>query len=477
MSANLKLLTSNVIFFGSVAVVARALNVVGLPILAWLIDDTGTLGRFDLLISLGALGAAIANFGINEAAQKLYFEDSGVETRRSVLSHMVTVGLVATAAVLLLLLLAYFVFRDYLLTFRVDAAFAAMILLFILFFRLRFLYEVPLVVENRRRVIGGVALFEILLFLLAAIFLLRVINEKFVALCAARLLALSISIILLYRRGLGEWFRLSLNGSTTRRLLRIGFPLTFSSVFYWGLSLADRVVIATFLGSGALGAYSVCAKFAAVSELIRSGVSQGMSYFFYSTSSEGGHGRRMYLVVSFILVASTVIFAIGQLVAAPLVGVLLPGDYAGAAIIIPYLLLGPLLLTAFQIVASELVLIERTALITKAQLVGVVVTLGSAIPLVKLLGLIGPAIAAVFGYLTMFFVGVYFVSACGRQSRARELALWAAQLGGLSVASSLGGPSESFLVVWVAVTMMAIWCYVNREFCSSAYRLVLRGVR
>lgn len=472
MSSHLNLLTRNIAFFGGISVLGRILNVVGLPLLTWIIADPSVLGRFDLLITIGSLGAAFANLGVNEAAHKVYFDNSDSKFRQEVLTAMVTVGLLATAIIAFLSIVGMWIASDYLKGGVNDVAFPFIVALFIFAFRLRFLFEVPLMVENRKRIVGAVALLEIAVFYISAVFFIKLFTNDYVSLAASRLLSLTFSAILLYFYSLLPWFRWYFPREMVKRLVCLGLPLTFSSVLYWGLSLSDRVVIVTYLGSGALGTYAVCAKFAAISELIRTGVNQGMTFFIFSTSKDEGHERRMYLVTSFFLMISTLLFGMGNLFAPLLVNLFLPTEYNSAAVIIPYLLVGPLLLAAFQIVSSGLILAERPSLITVSQVIGVATTISVSLSVVKILGLRGPALGTLLGYASMFIVALFATRQCGRQTYFKQLCFWTLPLACVIFISLFSNEVIQYLIPLISFGSAGYWAYINRQLCLASTRSV-----
>lgn len=469
----LKLLASNVVFFGGVAVVSRTLNVVGLPLLAWIIADPGVLGRFDLLVTVGSLGAALANFGVNEAAYKVYFDDTSTESRRKVLNAMVSMGLLATIAIALLAFFGLISARHLHSNTTIDGTFPLLTALFICLFRCRFLFEVPLSMENRKGIIGSVAVVEIVIFYCVAFLFCGKFGNGNVLLPSARMLSLILAAGALYHYSLQlEWeWRMPRNMS--KRLLKLGLPLTFSSLLYWGLSLSDRVVISTYLDVGALGIYAVCAKFAAISELIRTGVNQGMAYFIYSTAKEAGHERRMFLVTSFFFISATVIFGMGDVLGPVLVNLFLPAAYARAAPVIPYLAVGPLLLAAFQIIIAELVLAEKTIWITVAQVAGCIAALSISVLAITRIGLRGPAIGTLLGYSTMCIVALYSTNRIGRQPFLRQTVAWGLPLFAVFLLSFMPGSTGKIVISLISAATLIIWCYWHRKICVAGTKVVI----
>lgn len=472
MASHLNLLTSNIAFFGGIAVLGRSLNIIGLPLLAWIIADPAVLGRFDLLITIASLGSALANFGVNEATYKLYFDKDEVVYRQQVLTAMVTVGVVATFIVSFLVFMGTWTAQDYLGITDGGTLFPFAVILFMIGFRLRLLFEVPLMVENRKRIIGAIALLEIIIFYMGAVLFCGLFENDNLSLPATRLFSIFLTVSLLYYYSLHAWFRCWFPQGIAKRLLILGLPLSFSSVFYWGLSLSDRVIISAYLGTTALGIYAVCAKFAAISELIRMGVNQGMTYFIYSTAKDPGHARRMYLITSFLLMLSVFIFGIGQFIAPLIVKVLLPVEYISAAAIIPYLMVGPLLLTTFQILGAELILAEKLSWITFAQIAGIIMAISISMITVSYLGLIGPALGTLLGYATMLIVTLFIVKRNGRQPFSNQLFYWILPLGCMIIFSFFPNPATYIATITLVIMIPAAWGYWNRSLCARVAQTV-----
>jgi len=342
LSVRLDLLIKSLFVFGGAAVLSRAINVVGLPVLAWIISDASVLGRFDLLIVVGALGASLANLGMNEAAHKIYFDYSGSTEKRVVISTLLGVGGGLAIVFSILIGVTVWVAQRQALFPGTSSAFPLWAALFALAFRFRFLTQTALVLENRRLVITGVALGEIVFFYVFTIGVLWSFDHADLVLQSIRLISITLAALVLFEIGFRKWYRGAIDSEVGRQLIRLGYPLCLSSVFYWALAFSDRVIVGGFLGTAALGTYAVCAKFSAIAELFRVAINQGMAYFIYSTAGDAGHDKRMYLISSFVVVLAGFLFGLSIWIAPAAVAFLLPPQYSQASIIIPYLITGPL---------------------------------------------------------------------------------------------------------------------------------------
>lgn len=478
MSAPLDLLIKNLFVFGGAAVLSRAINVVGLPVLAWIVADAGVLGRFDLLIVVGSLGASLANLGMNEAAHKIYFDYSSTTEKRAVMSTLLGLGGGLTIFFSILIGVSVWVAQWHELFTGTSYAFPIWAALFVLAFRFRFLIQTALVLENKRITITGVALGEIAFFYIFAIGLIWIAESEDAVLQSVRLVSVVLASLVLFQRGFYKWYRGTINYEVGRRLLKLGFPLCLSSVFYWALAFSDRVIVGGFLGATALGTYAVCAKFSAIAELFRVAINQGMAYFIYSTASEAGHDRRMYLISSTVVVLAVFLFGLSSWLASTAVAFLLPAQYSQASIIIPYLITGPLLLTAFQIVGAELVLSEKTVWITVTQVSGVLVAIIISLMTVNILGIKGPAIGGFLGYLTMLVSVLATVRVIGRQKYAVRLIYWLLPLVLCFLSTISNNEIVNVAGIAIALAMPVCWIVVHRRECmrlvAAMTRLILR---
>jgi O-antigen/teichoic acid export membrane protein len=196
--------------------------------------------------------------------------------------------------------------------------------------------------------------------------------------------------------------------------LRLGVPLVPHYLSHWGLQLADRAVLATLVSATDLGVYSVAANLSLVALVAVQALNQSAMPAYARAAS----GRNEDLERAARTAAVQFSAVIGACVALALVvpgglSFILPGAYARAVEIVPWLVLGYAFLGTYYIPMNFVTLVHgRSGGVWPLTVGSAVLNVGLLYALVPTSGLVvaGVASAASYGVLlaavTAYAIGV-----------------------------------------------------------------------
>lgn len=189
------------------------------------------------------------------------------------------------------------------------------------------------------------------------------------------------------------------DGALIRESLRFGGPLVPHALAYWGLQVADRIVIAGIVSASALGVYSLASNLGAPVLMLV----QSLNYGFMPAYARAGagHGSRTELEEMVVLQAAIVAFICTScaLLAPPFVELVTPASYGHAGPLIPWIALGYGFLGLYMIPMNGIGLgAGRTKFVSVTTLVAVASNIGLLYLLVPSGGIRAAAIASAIAY-------------------------------------------------------------------------------
>lgn len=210
--------------------------------------------------------------------------------------------------------------------------------------------------------------------------------------------AANVPSIILLRRSMAR----TPNRLPPREIVRFGGPLLPHTAGIWANNFLDRFIVAGMLGIGPAGVYVAAYSISLAFDAVHSGVSMALLPSSYPRLDSGKESDRRWLArVYYVYCAITaVLFAIVAPIAAIGVGPLLGGEFARAAELMPWLLLGHSFMGIARVGSTYLYAAERTG--QRAALTAATVVLGAGYSVVGIMagGLIGAAIAMAATFAT-----------------------------------------------------------------------------
>lgn len=188
--------------------------------------------------------------------------------------------------------------------------------------------------------------------------------------------------------------------------LRLGIPLVPHYAAQWSLQLADRLLLAALVSAPALGVYALGSNIAVPVMVLLGSVSQALlpSYARAGTDRSGLSELPGTILLQVGIVG--IVTIAGALLAPPVIHLLTPAEYGGAADIAPWIVLGYGFLGIYAIpIALTTLTVGRTKRIWLITVFAAATNLGLIWWLVPDYGIEAAAIASAVGY-GVLFVGV-----------------------------------------------------------------------
>ena len=244
-------------FFGGMVSV-QLLSFVTFPILTRVLtkEQYGILG---LVTTTMLFAIAIAKAGLSDGVIRFYKEYSGDRKKLETFSSTVLMrGIIFSVLTCLLYLIVLFIFWEY---FKLNGKYILCLLIMVLYLLIRPLNIIVLYflrVNDKTIFINIVNLVERISSVGLSLFLFLYVFKTFYGYFVGLVIAEGVvSIVLFY------WFfrHFSLNPTRASKelnlqLIKFGGPLLLSELTFLLMSYADRYLVVTFLGEGALGLYS-----------------------------------------------------------------------------------------------------------------------------------------------------------------------------------------------------------------------------
>jgi O-antigen/teichoic acid export membrane protein len=196
-----------------------------------------------------------------------------------------------------------------------------------------------------------------------------------------------------------------LRWSVIRVALIFSLPLIPHSLAHWTLQLADRIVIAGMVSGADLGRYTLAGIVAGSVMMLLIALNQGFAPSYARAGATDDHREALQRVVVVQITAVVTIALAGALMAPPLIEVLTPVDYHGAAELIPWLVLGYGFLGLYFIPMNGAALAAgRTRNAWVATALSAALNIGLLYWLVPDHGVQAAAVASAIGYLTLLLL-------------------------------------------------------------------------
>ncbi|MGN1315813.1 MAG: lipopolysaccharide biosynthesis protein [Acutalibacteraceae bacterium] len=195
----------------------------------------------------------------------------------------------------------------------------------------------------------------------------------------------------------------------TKEIFKYAFPLCINTTAYWVLHSSARVIYNALCGDSQSGIFSVGNKFGTIIVLATTCFTYAWQDMSFSASSEN-KGTKLYSAASkkYLLFLSSCLC-----VALPVLRVLFPflvkGDYTEAINYVPLFLIVAVASGYSAFIGNIFYAIKSTKVISVSTLISGAVTVGLAVPLIKLLGANGANLAVLTGFAVNIIIRFFIL--------------------------------------------------------------------
>ncbi len=187
-----------------------------------------------------------------------------------------------------------------------------------------------------------------------------------------------------------------------RSALRIGVPLMPHFLSHWALQLADRAALVGLVSASAVGIYSLTANLSLPAMIAVQSLNQGFMPMYARAAHSSDERKGIAAIATTQLIIAASLCLICAVVLPPLVTVIAPASFSGAASLVPWLVLGYAFLGAYYIPMNSLSLVMgKTSFVWITTASSAALNLGLIYWLVPDYGLRAAAIASAAGYLLL----------------------------------------------------------------------------
>ena len=394
----LKLFIENFLVYGLGGIISKIIPLIMVPIVTKIMPGTEYYGISDLSNTVVSLFSAFAIMGMYDAMYRLFFDKDDEQFKRTVCSTALVFTLCTSFVVFLLML----VFKNAIASvFFRDSKYAYVVYLSAiatLVGATNSIVSAPTRMLNKRKVflvtntISPILSYSVSVPLLLA-------GHYVIALPLSAIIS-GVTMEAAFGVMNHRWFSPNLfDRKTLKQLLVIALPLLPNFMIYWVFNSCDRVMLASAIGIGAEGIYSVGSKLGHASQLIYTAFAGGWQYFAFATMKDDNQVKSNSLVFEYLGVIS---FAATSFICAWSYGIfrlLFKPDYLSGYIVAPYLFLAPLLQMLFQVIANQFLVVKKTWPSSLILASGAVINVVLNYFLIPVIGIEGAAIATLFGYI------------------------------------------------------------------------------
>ncbi|MEG1448057.1 MAG: oligosaccharide flippase family protein [Oscillospiraceae bacterium] len=187
-------------------------------------------------------------------------------------------------------------------------------------------------------------------------------------------------------------------------LFRFGLPLLPVTVLSWLNNSLSSLILRNFLTFEALGVYTLAVSAASCISLIQSGINVFWTPFSYANYKDGNDK----IINGHKYITTIMVFAgIMMTVLEDVIFIILGEKYYEAKAFFPFLLVSPICYTIAETTAIGTNIAKKTYMNIVAFVCSVLVNFVFSIALLKTMGLVGAAIAAALGGVTMLIIKTY----------------------------------------------------------------------
>ena len=200
------------------------------------------------------------------------------------------------------------------------------------------------------------------------------------------------------------------DATAVRAALRVSLPLLPHFSAMWGLQLADRILVAVLLSTASAGVYSLASNIALPLSVLVFGFGQGFMPSYARAARQSGNLDSLRSTIAIQIGVVAMLCSVFALLAPVAIHLLTDVRYAGAATLVPWLVVGYGFLGLYGIPMAGLTMTHgHTRGLALISLAGASVNIALILLLARTGGLEAVAIASAAGYAVL--LGAVFIFA------------------------------------------------------------------
>lgn len=366
-------------------------------------------GALELMLTATALLGMVANFGLNNALQRFYWDSETESAQRPVL---VSSGLAALSLLLLAAAalggIALLLYRHWARDWHLPVGWiglAAGLVLMVAGQWVQYLLDVTRLLMAPWRFVGIAMVSRVMTAatgVAAVVWLGLGLDGLLVGQALVMLAAVPVALYAV--RSNLTW---EVSCAAARKLMHFGHPFIYAGLAFWLFGSMDRWLLASLSDVEEVGIYSVAHRFASVILFVSMAFGQAWSALAIKIRADHPSTYRS-LYVDVLLALSCVMLMLGSLVALfsrESLALLMPVEYQGAALPLSALALGLVLQATMQVTAVGISLENKPHLFAKLSWLAAALNLVLNLAMIPAMGALGAAVATSLSYL--FLTGSY----------------------------------------------------------------------
>lgn len=407
----IKSLIKDIFVYGAGNLVFKAISFFVFPLYTYVLT-VSDFGAMELVNTGVGIVALIINLGLNNSVQRFYYDkDTGTKEQPLVVSNglycMSVFGcIVALAAIVFVYLLQDFLSCEYSVswTWVVIALINVYISQHISYcmdvMRLHFLSKRFALISS------GCSLLTVVFCLLFLFYFHYGVLGFFLASLLASVLMFPISIWSIKKDLVAL-----MDFKWCIKLLQYGYPMVFSSIFYWALSTVDRWMLAMYKDVYEIGLYSIGFKFASIIIFINNAVVQAWIPFCMKMFSEDeNYKRKIADIYSCYICVLVFLGTIISLFSKEILMFLLPTEYHNAASTLSILVIGTVIYSSTQFSVIGMTFEQKTKYIAYVSFLTLIVNILLNFLFIPIYGSAGASVAMLLSYLIMTILYFFITS-------------------------------------------------------------------
>ncbi|KAB0483014.1 oligosaccharide flippase family protein [Vibrio chagasii] len=395
-----------ILLFAIGPLLTAILGVITLPLLSWFFnqEDIGRLSIFQAIISLSGL---FFTLGLDQAYVREYHEQ---DNKNKLFKSCIL------APICMLIILAFLYYFSNisasLFLFDVDSKVINFILISsILCYVLSHFLTINLRMQEKALAYSLSKAAIKTIFVLFLVFTVIFYDEyTFTVLLYLYLISYVIStlIIFIYNR---EFIKKSIvqnvNKKEVKHLLRLGFPLAFSGVAYWGLTSLDRFFLKEYSNFNELAIYSVAISFASAGTILQTIFSTVWAPMVYKWVSKGEGIEKISIIADRVLIFVLMIFSfIGMF--SFIIDFFLPTQYQNVSSLVVICLSYPLLYTLSEVTKLGIGISRKSNFSLLATTLSFIINLVGNVFLIPIFGAFGAATSTAISFWVFLILRTEF---------------------------------------------------------------------
>ena len=399
MFENVRRIFGQLVVYGSADVAILAINFLLLPLYTRVLSPS-EYGALALLLVVEAFLKVAFRWGLDTSYLRLYYDYPAEDDRRTLAGTISIFLLVVNGPLTLLLVLVAPFLADALLGSREHLT--ALVLLVINNFVAGFFF-LPLSllrIQQRSRLFAALTFLRSLGTVIVRLVLVIGLRMSVMGITLADLIV-SYVLLLCLHRTFRSMIRLRVSRTVTREMLRFGFPRVPQGLLHQGMAMSDRFFLGLYLPLEQVGVYLIGSSIASLVKLYPVAFTTAWMPFAFDSMRRPDAPQLFGRLATYAFgVLALLTFALAGF-AEPLVELMTPASFHGAANVVPILALGMAIQSTTTFLSTSINVAKRTHAYPIATAIAAVVTIVGHLVLIPRWGIFGAAVAVGVGQVVL----------------------------------------------------------------------------